>query len=70
MFQWAVVDTGPDLGGGGQNVLKTFEMAIRNNRRTTRTELERVFCRWIYFYLRSKILQKYRLTQVALERRR
>jgi len=24
---------------GGRNVLKTFEMAIRRNRRTTRTEL-------------------------------
>jgi len=30
-------------------------MAIEHNRRTTRTELQRVFCRWIYFYLRSKI---------------
>ena len=33
MFQWDAVDTSPDLGG--QNVLKTFEMAIRHNRRTT-----------------------------------
>jgi len=49
MFQWNA-----DLGG--QNVLTTLEMAIRHNRRTTRTELERVFCRWIYFHLRSKIL--------------
>ena len=29
---------------GGQNVVKTFEMAIRHKRRTTRTELERVLC--------------------------
>jgi len=36
--QWDAVDTSPDLKS--QNVLKTFEMAIRNNRRTTRTELE------------------------------
>jgi len=41
--------------GGSQTVLKTFEMAIRFNRQTTRTELDRVFCRWIYFHLRSKI---------------
>ena len=47
MFQRDTVDTSPDLGG--QNVLKTFEMVI--NRRTTRTELERVFCRWICFHL-------------------
>jgi len=38
MFQWDAVDFSPDLWG--QNVLKTFEMAIRHNRRTTRTELE------------------------------
>ena len=55
MFQWDAVDTGPDLGGGSQNVLKTFEMAIRHNSRTTRSKLERVFCRWVYFYLRSQI---------------
>jgi len=42
MFQWDAVDTSPDLGG--QNVLKTFEMATWRNRRTTRTELDRV-CR-------------------------
>jgi len=54
MFQWDAVDTGPDLGGS-QNVLKTFEMAIRHNSRTTRSKLERVFCRWVYFYLRSQI---------------
>jgi len=47
MFQWDAVDTSPDLGG--QNVLKTFEMAIRHYRRTTWTELERVFCCWIFF---------------------
>ena len=34
---------------------KTFEMAIRYNTRTTRMELERVFYRWVYFHLRSKI---------------
>jgi len=54
MLQWDAVDTSPDLGG--QNVLKTFEMAIRYDRRAIRTELERVFCRWMYFYLRSKIV--------------
>jgi len=35
---WDADDTSPDLGG--QNVLKTSEMAIRHNRRTARTELE------------------------------
>ena len=53
MFQCDAVDTSPDLGVKISS--KTFEMAIRHNRRTTRTELERVFCRWIYFHLRSKI---------------
>jgi len=38
MFQWDAVDTSPDLGS--KTVLKTFEMAIRHNRRTTRTELQ------------------------------
>jgi len=52
MFQWDVVNISHDLGG--QNVLKTVEMATRHNRWTTRTELERVFCRWIYIQLRSK----------------
>ena len=52
MFQWDFVDTSPDLAG--QNVRKTFEMAGRHSRRTTRTELERVFRRWIYFHSRSK----------------
>jgi len=51
MFQWDAVDTSLDLGG--QNVLKTFEMAIQHSRRTTRLEL--VFCCWIYFLLRSEI---------------
>jgi len=51
--QWDAVDTSRNLRG--QNVLKTFETAIQRNRRTTRTELERVFCHWIYFHLRSKI---------------
>ena len=32
MFQWDAVDTSHDLGG--QNVLKTFEMAIRHKRQT------------------------------------
>ena len=53
MFQWDAVNTSPDLGG--QNVLKTFEMAIHHNRLMTRTELETGFCRWIYFHLCSKI---------------
>jgi len=52
MFQWDAADTGPNLGG--QNVLKTFEMATRHDRRTPKTELDRVFCRWIYFHLRSQ----------------
>jgi len=55
MFQWDVVDTSPDLRG--KNVLKTFEVAIRHDRRATRSELERVLCRWTYFHLRSKILR-------------
>jgi len=38
MFQWNAVDTSPDFGG--QNVLKTFAVAIRQNRRTTRTKLK------------------------------
>jgi len=53
MFQWDAVDTSPD--SWDQNVLKTFEMAIRHNRQTTRTELERACCRWIYFNLRLKL---------------
>jgi len=47
MFQWDAVDTSPDLGG--------VKLAIRFNEQTARTELDRVFCRWIYFHLRSKI---------------
>jgi len=53
MFQWDAVDTSPDQGD--QNVLKTVQMAIRHDMRTTRTELYSDFCRWIYFHLRSKI---------------
>jgi len=53
MFQWDAVDTSPDLAG--QNVLKTSEMAIPHDGQTTRTELERVFHRWIYFDLLSQI---------------
>jgi len=47
------VDTSPYLGG--QNVLKTFEMAIRHNRRTTRPELEREFSLsgFIFTYLQK-----------------
>jgi len=41
MFHRDAVDTSPDFGG--RNVLKTFEMAIRHNWRTTRTELESEF---------------------------
>ena len=37
MFQWDAVDTSPDLRA--QNVVETFETAIRHNRRTTRTQL-------------------------------
>jgi len=57
MFQWDAVDTSHDLEG--QNVLKTFEMAIRHKRRTTQTDLERVFCRWIYFLLFAPIASPY-----------
>ena len=39
VFQWDASDATFDLGG--QNVLRTFEMAIRHYRRTTRTERER-----------------------------
>jgi len=49
MFQWDVVDTSPDLGG--QNVLETFEMAIRHNRRTARTELEFSVAGLIFTYV-------------------
>jgi len=34
MFQWDAVDTSPDLVG--QNVLKTFKMAIQHNRQISR----------------------------------
>jgi len=47
MLQWDAVDTNPDLGV--QTILKTFELAIEHNRRTTRTELEKAFCRWSAF---------------------
>ena len=59
MFHWDAVDTNANLGG--RNVVKTVEMAIWHDTRTTRTESERVFCRWIYlciylfYFLRSKI---------------
>jgi len=52
MFQWDAVDTSPDLWG--QNVLKTFEMAIRHNRLTRRTELGRVFLSLDLFSLTFK----------------
>jgi len=51
-IQSDAVVTSPDLGG--QNVFKTFKMAIRQNRRTTSTELNKIFCRWIYFHLLFK----------------
>ena len=54
IFRLDAVDTSPDLEGQ-KCVLKTFEMAILRKRRTTRKELEKVFCRWIYFHLRSQI---------------
>ena len=31
-------------------------MAIRHNTRMIRTELEGVFCRWIYFHLHLKMV--------------
>jgi len=52
MFQWDAVDTSPDLAG--RNVLKTSEMAIPHDVLTTRTELKRVFHRWIHLDLLSK----------------
>jgi len=54
MFQWDAVDTSLDWGGG-QNVLKTFEIAIQHNRRTTRTELQRL----IFTYLQNIFLPSY-----------
>jgi len=55
VFQWDSVDAIPIYGLGGQNDLKTFEMAIRHKRQTTRTELERVFCRLIFGRVIRKI---------------
>jgi len=54
---WDAVDTSPDIGG--QHVLKTFESAIRHNRRPTRTELEREFfvAGFISTYVRKYCLQ-------------
>ena len=49
MLRWDAVDTSSDLGV--KMAPKTFEMA---NSRTTRMELERVFCRTIYFPLTFK----------------
>ena len=63
MFQWDAVDTSPDLAG--RNVRKTFEMAIPHDGQTTRTELERVFRRWIYFHSRSKKIFSGPLTGVG-----
>ena len=37
------------------NVPKTLEMGIGHTRRTTGTQSEATFCRWIYFHLRSEI---------------
>ena len=48
---WGAVDTSPDLGG--QNVLKTIEMAIRHNRRPTRRELEFSVAGFILIYVRK-----------------
>ena len=48
---WDAVDTSPDLGG--QNVLKTIEMAIRHNRRPTRRELEFSVAGFILIYVRK-----------------
>jgi len=51
MFQWDAVDTttSPDLGG--QDVVKTFEIAIRYNTRTTRMELEFFVAGFIFTYV-------------------
>jgi len=38
IFQWDAIDASADLWD--QNVLRTFEMAIRHKRRATGTELE------------------------------
>jgi len=46
MFWWDAFDTSPDLAG--QNGLKTFEVAIRHNRRTTRSERELSVARFVF----------------------
>jgi len=51
MFQWDAVDTSPDLGS--RHILKTFEMAIRHIRRTTRTELEFSVAGFIFTYVQK-----------------
>ena len=54
MFQWDAVDTSPDLGS--RHILKTFEMAIRHIRRTTRTELEFSVAGFIFTYVQNIFL--------------
>jgi len=49
MFQWDAVDTSSEMSR--QN-LWNGHLTLQQ---TTRMELERVFCRWIYFHLCSKI---------------
>ena len=41
---------------GGQNVLKTFEMAVRHNRRTARTELEFSIAGFIFTHVQKYFL--------------
>ena len=50
---WGAVDTTPDSGVKVSSTPSKWLFDITG--RPTRTELERVFCRWIYIYLHSKI---------------
>jgi len=58
MFQWDAVDTSPDLGG--HSVVEPFEMAVRHNRRTTRTEIEFSLAGFIFTYVQDILWLSYR----------
>jgi len=53
IFQWDVVDRPTSPDSGDQNVLKTFEMAIRHNRLTTRMEIEFSVAGFIFTYVQK-----------------
>jgi len=53
MFQCDAVDTSPDLGGKMSSKPSKWLFDIKTW--TTWMKLERVFCHWIYFHVRSKI---------------